>query len=245
MPNMPKISFYGKTDVGLKRSNNEDIFIIEPDYFFGLVADGMGGASAGELASELFGQAAKEMLSQSRLNDENQAIQLVQQTFTLANNRILSHVKSNPKHEGMGCTAELIVFTHNRFIIGHVGDSRTYRIRDGEQEQITCDHSLVQQQLDQGIITPEEARHHSMRNIILRAVGTKNELALDLIRGDILPGDVFLLCSDGLTDMVDDPIIHRIMMSDATLAQKADRLINIAKSVGGKDNITVVLSEVN
>jgi protein phosphatase len=157
---------------------------------------------------------------------------------------MLSHVEKHPDHEGMGCTAELVGFFNEGFVLGHMGDSRTYRLRNGELKQLSKDHSLVQDQTDKGLITADEARNHPMRNVILRAVGIKQELALDLVSGKTLSGDLLLLCSDGLTDMVDDSVIQEVLSSMIELAQKADRLVELAKSGGGHDNITVVLSEV-
>jgi protein phosphatase len=239
-----QIAFYGKTDVGLKRKKNEDAFVVSPDRLFCLVADGMGGASAGELASDIFAKAALDVFSERADSVEEETVRLVQKAFTFANDRILDHVKKVPEHKGMGCTAELIVFTDSGFVIGHVGDSRVYRFRKGKLEQLTTDHSLVQEQVNQGLITPEEARKHSMRNIILRAVGIKKELPLDLMKGRALSGDLFLLCSDGLTDLVDDEIISEIFSKEGSLPGKTDQLIELAKEAGGKDNITVALAEV-
>jgi serine/threonine protein phosphatase PrpC len=239
-----KIAFYGKTDVGLKRKKNEDAFVVSPDRLFCLVADGMGGASAGELASDIFAKAALDVFSERTDSVEEETVRLVQKAFTFANDRILDHVKKVPEHQGMGCTAELVVFTDSGFIIGHVGDSRVYRFRKGNLKQLTTDHSLVQEQVNQGLITPEEARKHSMRNIILRAVGIKKELPLDLMKGRAFSGDLFLLCSDGLTDLVDDEIISEIFSKDGSLPEKTDQLIELAKEAGGKDNITVALAEV-
>ncbi len=239
-----QIAFYGKTDVGLKRKKNEDAFVVSPDRLFCLVADGMGGASAGELASDIFAKAALDVFSERTDSVEEETVRLVQKAFTFANDRILDHVKKVPEHQGMGCTAELVVFTESGFVIGHVGDSRVYRFRKGNLEQLTTDHSLVQEQVNQGLITPEEARKHSMRNIILRAVGIKKELPLDLMKGRALSGDLFLLCSDGLTDLVDDEIISEIFSKEGSLPEKTDQLIELAKEAGGKDNITVALAEV-
>jgi protein phosphatase len=162
----------------------------------------------------------------------------------MANEKILDHASRNLLHESMGCTAELIVFTSGGFVLGHMGDSRTYRFRNGILSQLTKDHSLVQDQIDQGAITPEEARNHSFRHVILRAVGAEENLALDLIRGKIYSDDLFLLCSDGLTDMVDNDLIGHVLKSPGSLNQKAEKLIELAKSAGGNDNITVVLSEI-
>lgn len=241
---MRKILYYGNSDIGLVRKTNEDIFVVEQDAGFCLVADGMGGAAAGEVASRIFLESALEVFLGYESASKENAQENVQKTFRLANEKIIDHVTRNPQHQGMGCTAELIKFFDTGFVLGHVGDSRTYRIRDGILKQLTKDHSLVQNQIDQGLLTPEQARDHSLRNIILRAVGTEENLALDLINGNIYPGDIFLLCSDGLTDMISDDLILRNLISALDLSQKTDKLIELANSAGGKDNVTVVLVEI-
>jgi len=241
---MPKIITYGKSDVGLKRTNNEDAFVVKPEMNLFAVADGMGGAAAGEVASQLFVETALEVFSTNPVKSEQEILELVQEAFRLANERILKHTIENPHHQGMGCTAELIAFSDQNYVLGHVGDSRAYLFRKGQLRQMTRDHSLIQDQIDQNLITPDEAKRHSLRNIILRAVGAKETLAVDLIRGKGLPGDLFLLCSDGLTDRVDDPLIQEILSLPADLAQKVEKLIDLAKSKGGFDNITVVLCEI-
>jgi len=239
---MPEINFIGKSDSGLKRTNNEDCFMVRSELGFCLVADGMGGAAAGEIASRIFAETTLELFSSSAGRSEKETIELVQRAFNFANERILSHVKKNPHHKGMGCTAELMAFSDKGFVIGHMGDSRTYCLRDGQLKQLTQDHSLVQNQIDQRLITPAEARNHPLRNVILRAVGIKKKLALDLIRGNTFSGDLFLLCSDGLSDMVDDNQIRNILFSTAPLLQKVEKLIESANAAGGYDNITVVLA---
>jgi PPM family protein phosphatase len=238
------IIFRGRTDVGLVRPNNEDTFLIDDNCAYCLVADGMGGAAAGETASRLFEQSAREVFSDYAKAADQQVMDRVQAVFQIANNRILDHVVRHPAHQGMGCTAELLAFSSAGFIIGHMGDSRTYRFRQGNLKQLTKDHSLVQEHIDKGLITPEQARHHSMRNIILRAVGVRPAPALDTLRGPIFSGDIFLLCSDGLTDMVDDEDIAAVLGSGEDLQTKVDQLVESAKTAGGKDNVTVVLSEV-
>lgn len=240
---MLKIVSFGKTDQGLKRPNNEDAFLVRPESGFCLVADGMGGAAAGELASRIFSETAEEIFTRSQAPDID-PVELVQQTFGLANNRILQHAEQYPEHKGMGCTAELMAFSGDKFFVGHMGDSRTYRLKSGIFKQLTQDHSLVQGQLDKGLITPEEARNHTLRNVILRAVGVDETPALDLIRGNLTAGDLFLLCSDGLTDMVEDEQIAHILAKAATIRQKAEELVALANAQGGKDNITVVLIEI-
>lgn len=236
-----EIRFIGKTDVGLKRSNNEDAFVIRPELGFCAAADGMGGAAAGEVASAIFVDTASEIFAEG---SAGKRADQVKRAFTLANQRILDHTALHPDHEGMGCTAEILAFSGDEITIGHIGDSRTYRLRKGELKQLTLDHSLVQYQISQGIITPEEARKHPMRNIILRAVGTKDEVELDVLTGKGQPGDIFLLCSDGLSDMIDDDEILKCMSSAQDLSSMADDLIDSAKAAGGKDNVTVVLAQI-
>lgn len=241
---MKKIKYFGKSHTGLVRKNNEDTFVIEPDLHFCLVADGMGGAAAGELASGIFAESAHGIFGGCEISSDKNALENIQKAFQLANENILYHVAHNPHHEGMGCTAELITFFGQDFVLGHMGDSRTYRLRKGLLEQLTKDHSLVQEQIDKGELTPEQARNHSLRNVILRAVGIEESPALDIIRGKIYPDDMFLLCSDGLTDMLEDDVIGNVLRSDGSLSQKTEKLIELANIAGGKDNITVVLAEV-
>lgn len=236
--------YSGKTDVGLRRENNEDAFIVSPEMNFCLAADGMGGAAAGELASRIFVDTALEIFSKNTNHTEEQILLLIQKAFSFANEKILEHVTQNPEHKGMGCTAELLAFSDDSFVLGHVGDSRTYRLRNGHLEQLTQDHTLVQQQLAEGLITHDNVRNHPLRHVILRAIGLAHELPLDLVQGKIAPGDLFLLCSDGLTDMVPSELIGDILNSDVDINQKAGKMIEAAKTAGGDDNITVVLAAI-
>jgi len=233
--------FCGKTDIGLRRSNNEDAFVTSPELGFCLAADGLGGAAAGELASKIFADTALEVFTEATDRSEDETVYRVKKTFYFSNEKMLEHVAQNPNHKGMGCTAELLAFSGDGFIIGHVGDSRTYRFRKGQLEQLTQDHTLVQEQVEQGLIPPDNIRNHPLGNIVLRAVGQESELALDLLRGKILPGDLFLLTSDGLTDMIQDDQIREILSTEVDIHRKVDELIESAKAAGGKDNITVVL----
>jgi protein phosphatase len=236
--------FCGKTDIGLRRSNNEDVFITSSEQGFCLAADGMGGEAAGELASKIFADTAQEIFADNFNHSEKEILYRVKQAFSFANEKILDHVTQTPNHKGMGCTAELLAFYEDNFALGHVGDSRTYRFRNGQLRQLTQDHTLVQQQIEEGLISSDNIRNHPLRNVILRAIGQERELALDLLRGEILPGDLFLLCSDGLTDMIQDNQIQKILHSDIEIHGKADKLIESAKAAGGKDNITVVLAAI-
>jgi serine/threonine protein phosphatase PrpC len=233
--------FAGKTDIGLRRPNNEDVFLVSPEHDFCLAADGMGGAAAGEVASEIFAETTLDIFSAQHNRSEKDTLYRVQKAYHTANEKILEHIIANPSHRGMGCTAELLAFYENNFILGHVGDSRTYRLRNGELEQLTEDHTLVQQQLREGLISEDEIKNHPMRHVIFRAVGIKEEMAIDLLQGTMHPADLFLLCSDGLSDMIDDDRIQDILCADTDIQHKTESLIESAKVAGGLDNITVVL----
>lgn len=242
---MLRVKSYGQSDVGLKRTNNEDALIIKPELALWAIADGMGGAAAGEIASQIFVKKAVEAFSLNKSISEEGIINLIQKTFLRANEEILKHVKVNPEHKGMGCTAELLTFYEQNYFLAHVGDSRAYLLRGGRLRQLTKDHSLIQKQIDQGLLTPAEAKKHNLRHVILRAVGVEESLAVDLVRGKTWPQDIFLLCSDGLTDMVDDHLIQDTLgPSSVPLEQKGEKLISLAKAAGGHDNITVILCQV-
>lgn len=241
---MLTINSTGKTDVGMRRSNNEDAFLIRPELGLYTVADGMGGAAAGEVASRIFVDTALEIFEQGSRQSEQDIYLLIQDVFRVGNDRMNEHVMANPGDRGMGCTAEVIAFSGDGYTVGHVGDSRTYLFRDEKLKQITKDHSLVQGQVDSGLITPEEAKKHNFRNVVLRAVGAAPTVSLDLVKGKCLPGDIFLLCSDGLTDMIDDELVRDILAMKCDLADKVERLVESAIESGGNDNVTVVLCEV-
>ncbi len=204
----------------------------------------MGGAAAGEVASGLFKKTVIDLFSTCRKRSFIEVQKLVLECFETANAGIMAHVEEEPSHSGMGCTAELLTFNNNDFILGHVGDSRTYRLRRGNLQQLTKDHTLVQTQEDRGMITREQAKKHSLRNVILRVVGVKKQLEVDFIHGSVLPGDIFLLCSDGLTTMVEDEKIKEIMAFNGPPVLKTTMLIDQANYAGGKDNVTVVLVEI-
>ncbi|MGE5238270.1 MAG: Stp1/IreP family PP2C-type Ser/Thr phosphatase [Chloroflexota bacterium] len=238
------MQFWGATDVGRRRYNNEDRFVVSPELGFCAVADGMGGAASGEVASRIFVESALEVFRKGSRNPTNDPTALIQEAFRVANEGILEFVQSNPLSSGMGCTAEMFAFRGSDYVVGHVGDSRTYLFRQWQLRQLTRDHSLVQDHVDRGIISAADVRNHSMKHVILRAVGINETLAVDLVRGKVLPGDVFLLCSDGLTDMLEDSILEEILSQPLSLEERVGRLIDMAKDAGGADNITVVLCEV-
>jgi protein phosphatase len=207
-----------------------------------LVADGMGGAAAGEVASSIVRDTVFELCSRDGYSAApDSAQELVSACFKTANQRIFSQAKRVQGQSGMGCTAELMVISENRFVLGHVGDSRSYLLRRSGLERLTSDHTFVQAQQDQGLLSEEAARTHSMRHVILKAVGINQDLDVDIVQGALLPGDLFLLCSDGLTSMVQDQRIRELLMFEGPLSVRTTLLVDEANSAGGKDNVSVVL----
>jgi PPM family protein phosphatase len=241
---MATVRLFGKTDIGMKRKNNEDVFVLRPDPGMALVADGLGGAASGEVASRIFAETALDVFPAGTMLSERETPDRVRRAFLQANDRIIAAARENPAHRGMGCTAELMAFRGEDCVLGHAGDSRTYLFRHGRLRQLTRDHSFVQEQVDEGLLTPAEARRHPFRNVILRAVGVDEMLDVDLIREKVLHRDLFLLCSDGLTDMVDDAAIAHVLSLGIDPDRKVDMLVDAALAAGGLDNVTVVLCEI-
>jgi protein phosphatase len=237
-----QIAAEGKTDVGNVRKNNEDAFLVRVALPLFVVADGVGGAAAGEVASRLFVSSCEYEFEAAREQVRDPAL-LIKRCFHNANRKIIDYTDTAPDTRGMACTAEVLTFSDNDFVIGHVGDSRTYLLRDGQIGLITKDHSYVQEQLDLGLIKQEEADTHRLRNAIYRAVGFEEDLDVDIIRGRVKDGDIFLLCSDGLSDMVPDEDLLAIAGTHDDIGKRVDALIAAAKAGGGRDNITVVLCQ--
>jgi serine/threonine protein phosphatase PrpC len=227
-------SYAGRTDTGRRRRRNEDAFVLAPPLF--AVADGMGGAQAGEVASKL-AAAALEDTDPGRLTGPERVASLIQE----ANRRVHERSSSDPSTSGMGTTMTVALVEDDGVVIGHVGDSRAYLVRNGHIEQITEDHSLVNELLKSGKLSAQEAEVHPQRSVITRAVGTDPDVDVDSFTIDARDGDVFLICSDGLTDMVDD---ERILETFAQYGDDLDRmtkqLVIAANRGGGEDNITVV-----
>jgi PPM family protein phosphatase len=228
------VEHVGQTDVGRQRSVNEDSLVIAPPFF--AVADGMGGAKAGEVASAMAAETF-EGESDSGEPAEAQLTRILRE----ANRRIYELAVSDDSHRGMGTTVTAAKVTGNQVSLGHVGDSRAYRLRDGELEQLTRDHSLVAELERSGQITPEAAEHHPQRSIITRALGPEPDVQVDTYTLAGRDGDLFLICSDGLTSMISDDELASILRSSDTLEEVADSLVRAANQSGGKDNITVVL----
>lgn len=206
-----------------------------------MVADGMGGHSAGNVASDIFHSVTARQCSKQNSPVSGNISELIRQCFNTAHLEIRDQITRAPQLEGMGCTANILIMDEQRFTIGHVGDSRTYRLRCNVLEQLTTDHSFVQQQIELGLLTPEQAQTHKMRSVILQAVGVSERLEIDIIEGDVRPDDLFMLCTDGLYTMLQESKVQQILESEMTLDQKASLLINLANGAGGNDNITVVL----
>jgi protein phosphatase len=225
----------GKTDPGRVRRRNEDAFVVDPPLF--AVADGMGGAQAGEVASRLAAAAFREYQEADALAPEER----VQAIIKEANRRIYDRARTDSKVSGMGTTVTAALLTDGRVVIGHVGDSRAYRIRDGRLEQLTDDHSLVADLMRSGRLTPEEAEGHPQRSVITRALGTDPDVDVDTLVVEAEAGDLFLLCSDGLSTMVSDAEVLETVERAKTLDQAARDLVRAANTGGGEDNVTVVL----
>jgi PPM family protein phosphatase len=227
----------GVTHAGRKRRRNEDAYVVDPPLF--AVADGMGGAQAGEVASQLAAAVLRDAGGDSG-DPEQQVVSLIQE----ANRQIYERARRDAQASGMGTTVTAAVVAQNRVAIGHVGDSRAYRIRGGDLEQLTEDHSLVADLMRSGRLTPEEAEAHPQRSVITRALGTDPDVDVDTLTVDAESGDVFLLCSDGLTTMIGDDEILRAIAETESLDDAAKTLVKAANRRGGEDNITVVLFEV-
>jgi serine/threonine protein phosphatase PrpC len=226
------------TDTGRKRRRNEDAYVCEPPLF--AIADGMGGAQAGEVASRLAAAALKESGAKT-LGGERRISDLIQE----ANRRVYDRSSTDPNTSGMGTTITVALVENGNVAFGHVGDSRAYLIRDGRMEQVTEDHSLVNELMKSGKLSREEAETHPQRSVITRALGTDPDVDADTFTIEARAGDVFLLCSDGLTDMVAErEILGLVERNRSDLDAALKSLVKAANRSGGEDNITVVAFEI-
>jgi PPM family protein phosphatase len=231
--------YIGLSHRGRRRRHNEDAYVVQPPLF--AVADGMGGAKAGEVASALAADAVQESGNDGE-SGEARVAALIEE----ANRRVFRRASEDREASGMGTTMTVALVEGDEVAIGHVGDSRAYLIRDGRLEQLTDDHSLVAELVRSGKLTPEEAETHPQRSVITRALGTEADVDVDTFSVRSAPGDLFLLCSDGLTSMVDDEtILDAVERNRADFEEAAKALINAANRGGGEDNITVVFFEVD
>jgi protein phosphatase len=243
-----------RTDPGIVREHNEDVVFVNPARGLVILADGMGGYNAGEVASGIaisFIASALETSFFDPLPDEidaggrPDAIRCLAKSIGLANTAIYNASLSESVYAGMGTTLVMALFFDNRITVGHIGDSRLYRLRDGEFAVVTRDHSLLQEQIDHGMITAEEARYAHNRNLVTRALGVESEVESEIHAYDVAPGDLYLLCSDGLNDMVSDEKIRlTLQTSSDDLELAAERLVQMANDNGGRDNVSVILVKV-
>ncbi len=235
-----------RTDTGMIRSGNEDNFFANPHKHPGLfvVADGMGGHAAGEVASKMAVETIVEELAEVNDPRDPVTVDVIVRSLQQANHKIYERTLTEADKQGMGTTVSLVLLGNNRYLVGQVGDSRVYLLRDGVLRQLTKDHSYVQEQVDAGYLTPEQARYHPYSNVITRCVGASDDVEPDSYIGDVMKGDIYLVCSDGLTGMVDDSRMQQILLQKAGPGRMVDALINEANGRGGLDNITAIVVQV-
>ncbi|MBN8505309.1 MAG: Stp1/IreP family PP2C-type Ser/Thr phosphatase [Burkholderiales bacterium] len=246
------LHLHGLTDVGRARSNNEDAFALVPPAGLAVLADGMGGYNAGEVASQMLTQFLRDELGRWLAEAEGAPPAAVKQAMAIcvdnANRAVFESAQDNPRYAGMGTTLVMAVFRPEGVWLGHIGDSRAYRLRAGRFEQLTRDHSLLQEQLDAGLITPEQAQFALHKNLVTRAVGVEAQVELEAHLHLVQDDDLLLLCSDGLSDMLSDTELQSLCQAHAEKPQDLEplsqALVSAANERGGRDNITAVLARV-
>jgi protein phosphatase len=240
-----KILAAGKTDKGKTRKNNEDAFLVEDRLKLFAVADGIGGHQGGEVASRMAVETLRETVSNKAASgnpDAGAIVSALKRGFELGNSGIIDAASDNPALNGMGTTLTALFLTEGFAHLAHIGDSRAYLLREERLEQVSEDHGVVAEQVRAGLITPEQARKSPYRHVITRALGIDREIQVDQRAIRTRENDIFLLCSDGLTEMVEDHEIARILRDSPSAA--AEKLINAANNRGGVDNITVVVLKI-
>jgi protein phosphatase len=241
--------FFHAVDTGRARSNNEDSVAVDEANFLAVLADGMGGYNAGEVASNMATSFIKSELGRwlheagGKANDA-EVRRAMDICVDNANRAIFNAANANPQYAGMGTTLVVAVFREGQLRLGHVGDSRAYRLRHGQLTQITRDHSLLQEQIDAGLITPEQAAFSANKNLVTRAVGVEDTVLLETHVHEVQPGDLYLMCSDGLSDMLDNATLAQLLQTHDALPLAGQALIDAANDAGGKDNIALVLVRV-
>lgn len=249
-----QLSSYGITDIGMRRSLNEDAFYRSDDVGLYLVADGMGGHAAGEIASARAIEAIVDFVHRHLEDDTLTWPYAYERSLSvqanallcgirLANQQLCAMQQSNPSLGGMGTTIAALRVTGTEGFIAHVGDSRVYRFQHGRLTPLTSDHSWVNEQVQKKLITAEEARNHRYRNVITRALGNRLEVEIDTCTVTVEPGDVYLLATDGLTGLVDDSTLEEELGQRTSLRECANHLVALANQAGGPDNITIILVE--
>ena len=241
--------FFSVLDRGRARSNNEDSVALDEALALAVLADGMGGYNAGEVASEMattrisadFGHWLRQQGAKASDAEVRRALDRV---VGDTNRAIFDAARADPLYAGMGTTLVVALLRDNRLLVGHVGDSRAYRLRGGRLQQITRDHSLLQEQLDAGMISPADAARSSRKNLVTRAVGVEPRVDLEAHLHEVHAGDLYLLCSDGLSDMLDAGAISQLLQAHETLASAGQALVDAANDAGGRDNISLILLRV-
>ena len=238
--------FFWAVDPGRARANNEDAVALDEEVALAVLADGMGGYNAGEVASEM---------ATSRINahygawlrqhgaraSDRELVHALEACVIETNRAILDAGRADPHCAGMGTTLVVALLRDDRLLVGHVGDSRAYRLRDGHLKQITRDHSVMQEHIDAGLISPEQAAISGRRNLVTRAVGIEEVVRLEAHLHEVEPGDVYLLCSDGLSDMLHSSTIALLLQQHETLPEAGRALVDAANEAGGRDNISLIL----
>ncbi len=238
---------HGQSDVGLVRKRNEDAFYVDAERGFAVVADGMGGAPAGELASRLAVDAAVGKLasavSDPAIHTPEGLVDACSDALRAAETEVTREGRENPINRGLGCTLTILLLDSDRthFAVAHVGDSRIYRLRDGVLEQLSRDHTLAQESVDEGRLPPDAVRHHPFGHILTRVVGMEGEVEAQFETGEVRKGDGFFLCTDGVIRVLEEPEIEEILSQTSDLADATRRIIEDANDRGGPDNSTVVL----
>ncbi len=238
------VTAFGRTDVGVVRTDNEDNYLLIPDEGLYIVADGMGGHAAGEVASEMAVRIIARELRDVAREDEERAADTLRTAIRRANEQIFQRTLNEQDKRGMGTTATAMLILDGKYLIGHVGDSRAYVLREDEMVQLTKDHSYVQEQVDAGYLTPQQARVHPYSNVITRCVGANDDVDPDVYGGTLRGGDLYLLASDGLTGMLEDHEMKEILQNGSDMDTALDELINTANGRGGLDNITTIILQV-
>jgi serine/threonine protein phosphatase PrpC len=234
-----------RTDVGIVRSGNEDNYLMLADHGIFIVADGMGGHAAGEVASEMAVRITSQAIGSVRGLSDEEASERVRTAIRAANDAIFERTLSEQDKKGMGTTATVLVLLPQRYLIGQVGDSRAYLFRNGQFQQLTKDHSYVQEQVDAGLLTPDQARVHPYSNVITRCVGAGIDVVPDIYFGSLEKGDILLLASDGLTGMLEDEQLLQILRSDGGPQAWVDQMVTEANRRGGLDNITAIVIRID
>ncbi|MFC7407512.1 Stp1/IreP family PP2C-type Ser/Thr phosphatase [Hydrogenophaga atypica] len=238
--------FSSRSDTGRLRTNNEDAVACEASLGLAVLADGMGGYNAGEVASAMATGTVSTALGTWLLTHQEKASAretaiAMRLSVERANQAIHQASLDNSEFTGMGTTLVVAVFSGARVLVGHVGDSRCYRWRNEQLSQLTRDHSLLQEQLDAGLLTPQAAQHVPYRNLVTRALGVEDQVALDVGEHVVSPGDLYLLCSDGLSDMLPDDALAQLLKNGGPEEELAQTLVDAANAAGGRDNISVIL----